>query len=588
MAKEIVRNRSGTSLAFGSPAGKTAIVVLGMHRSGTSSLSGSLCRLGCKEPTSLIPASDDNERGYYESLKIRDLNDAVLASAGSAWDDWRVFSESWISSPVATVFEEQACATIVQEYGLAQLIVVKDPRMCRMMPFWTRALNRAGYAIRCILLVRSPLEVASSLWLRDEFPIDKSLLLWLRHVLDAEAITRDLPRAVLHWPDFLDDWRLALTHAGEQISVSWPRLADQSASEIDHFLSPSLRHNVTTKEALVVDPYVNEWVRETYLAMVNLAAEPASINAWRALDEIRSEFSKACKIFGRALTDFEENLSRSQADVANTRSECERLAVEVVENQRHADTLVMEREVIANERNALRERLITAIEERNAVRAQLAALVGESDALTEQLASCNNELSKMMKVATNSRAALTFSRRTAVPAWKRVIGAGYRSIMPIPRQVSALRSTGKFHTKWYLSTYSDVSAAGMDPIEHYLRHGFSEGRFPHPLFDTLWYLQTYSDVLASGMNPFLHYIFHGWREGRSPNAFLNTGWYLANYHFVDIDPMMHYFTIGASDFLDPSSQFSTTAYVKRHENVDFSTINPLSHFLHEEKGKEPA
>lgn len=71
-----------------------------------------------------------------------------------------------------------------------------------------------------------------------------------------------------------------------------------------------------------------------------------------------------------------------------------------------------------------------------------------------------------------------------------------------------------FNADWYLQANSDVKAAGIDPIEHYLREGWKEGRDPTPLFSTNAYLALNPDVAASGQNPFVHYIKYGLREGR--------------------------------------------------------------------------
>ena len=38
-----------------------------------------------------------------------------------------------------------------------------------------------------------------------------------------------------------------------------------------------------------------------------------------------------------------------------------------------------------------------------------------------------------------------------------------------------------------------AAAAGIDPVAHYCRYGWQEGRFPNPYFDPAWYLQSNSD-----------------------------------------------------------------------------------------------
>ena len=82
------------------------------------------------------------------------------------------------------------------------------------------------------------------------------------------------------------------------------------------------------------------------------------------------------------------------------------------------------------------------------------------------------------------------------------------------KQLKLLQKSKFFNTEWYLSKYTDVAKAGVDPVEHYLMHGANEGRNPSDKFDTLYYIQTYKDVSDSKMNPLLHYINHGKKEGR--------------------------------------------------------------------------
>lgn len=77
-----------------------------------------------------------------------------------------------------------------------------------------------------------------------------------------------------------------------------------------------------------------------------------------------------------------------------------------------------------------------------------------------------------------------------------------------------LASSSLFSPAWYLLTYSDVAAAKLDPIQHYLDHGAREGRQPGPDFNSGGYLEANPDVAASGLNPLVHFIKYGRAEGR--------------------------------------------------------------------------
>ena len=73
-----------------------AILIAGMHRSGTSALSRTLNLVGCAMSEVLVGGDQrGNERGHWESQRINELNNEILASAGSRWDDWEAINPSW-------------------------------------------------------------------------------------------------------------------------------------------------------------------------------------------------------------------------------------------------------------------------------------------------------------------------------------------------------------------------------------------------------------------------------------------------------------------------------------------------------------
>ncbi len=77
-----------------------------------------------------------------------------------------------------------------------------------------------------------------------------------------------------------------------------------------------------------------------------------------------------------------------------------------------------------------------------------------------------------------------------------------------------IQGTALFDAAWYRSHYPDVAQSGIDPIMHYLEHGYKEGRDPGPLFSTEDYYKANPDVFHLGVDPLLHYIRHGKKEGR--------------------------------------------------------------------------
>ncbi len=75
-------------------------------------------------------------------------------------------------------------------------------------------------------------------------------------------------------------------------------------------------------------------------------------------------------------------------------------------------------------------------------------------------------------------------------------------------QMLLIEKSGLFDTSWYLTQYPDVAEAKMNPIQHYVLHGASEGRMPGPHFDTKRYIKDFPELLTSQLNPLVHYIKH--------------------------------------------------------------------------------
>ncbi len=298
------------------PFNKTAVLVLGMHRSGTSSAAGTLVRLGVAAPRHLIAPNPGNERGFWESKVIVDLNDAILAAGGSDWKDWRRFYPERIEGIEVDALRTRAKAALAEEFGDAGLAVMKDPRMCRLMPFWGPVFEEARWSVRALLPIRSPLEVAWSLNRRDGVGPAYGCLLWLRHVLDAEAETRGMARAVLDWPQFLGDRRKALIEVSEQLGLIWPHWDERALAEVDEFVSADLRRQRASEADLRTHPAVNDLVRETYVAMIDLVRDSEDNCVLRKLDGLRAGFEAASTIFECAMRDVDDEVRRIRSQAA--------------------------------------------------------------------------------------------------------------------------------------------------------------------------------------------------------------------------------------------------------------------------------
>jgi len=131
-----------------------------------------------------------------------------------------------------------------------------------------------------------------------------------------------------------------------------------------------------------------------------------------------------------------------------------------------------------------------------------------------------------------------------------------------------------FDPGFYLRTYPDVAAAGINPFCHYLKWGNAEGRRPHPLFDTEFYLRKNPDVRAAGIDPLVHYVRHGAAENRKPHPLFEPNYYRAETG----NSLVHFLNAGVSA-RNPHPLFDCAAYLEANPDVLAAGVNPLVHYL---------
>jgi hypothetical protein len=240
---------------------RVAILVSGMHRSGTSALTRAISLLGAALPDHLIEGRvGDNEPGFWEGRAVVDLNQQILDAAGSWWAGWQRIDTDSLPER-ASVIERIRSVVREELAGAGDLLVIKDPRISRLLPLWTEALTQERYRTVHVVTVRPPQEVAASVGRRNGLGERASALSWLAHTLDAELFTQGQPRVFVSFTRLIDDWRREMTRVSDVLGVCWPRAYDDVAPEVDRFIDPGLRHRSITPLAAVEPVYaiVQRW-----------------------------------------------------------------------------------------------------------------------------------------------------------------------------------------------------------------------------------------------------------------------------------------------------------------------------------------
>jgi hypothetical protein len=178
-------------------------LVAGMHRSGTSAVAGALRHMGARLPTDLIPAADDNPDGFWESQSILQIHEEMLASGGLLWDDLRGLDDAWFRGEEAAKWVGRLREAVTALAGGGDHLVIKDPRLCRLLPVWSRLADETGWEIKVVIPCRNPVDVAASLHARSWMPRHYAVLLWLVHFIDAERYSRGHPRRFILYDELI-------------------------------------------------------------------------------------------------------------------------------------------------------------------------------------------------------------------------------------------------------------------------------------------------------------------------------------------------------------------------------------------------
>lgn len=619
---------------------RQAVLVLGMHRSGTSALSGVLASLGAKPPRTLLPQAKDNPKGFWESAELMKFHDRILASSGSRWNDWEEFNPDWLDSVVAEQFMDLLPSLIEQEFGDARLLLLKDPRMCRFVPFWLKALERLDISPKVVVPLRGPGEVARSLQVRNGFGPSRAMLMWLRHVLDAESSTRQAARSFIHYDDLLGDWRGQVKKIGSELDIKWPRWSSSVEIEVDNYLSDELRHHLHGDEVAGVDRELLGWIAQTIEATDKLVDAPdLQKDAQAVLDKVRIEFGRSSAIYATVVREHEikanDDVSKLGRELENSSSKTAELAARLAAaNQEVAllstrdtaygeamaslsqDVARRDAEIEAHQVAALeKERLLAMHRNDLESLAQTTAaqarqlLAWEADAAMLKVANAEDKQARAQceaereSLKASERRLLEFRsqadlRLTEVRAIVVQLGAENRELnVRSVQQANSIEDRYREIAKLTKSMIANEREALEHRIAMERKVGLQEGEL-EKLRQELALIRRHWSWRMGGPIRRAYRILKGVRTAEDPVAkdantiresgWFDAAWYIERYPDVaasGIDPTLHYLEFGALEGRDPSPKFDTNFYVRTYTDVAVSGINPLLHFIQYGQGE---
>jgi glycosyltransferase involved in cell wall biosynthesis len=434
------------------------IVVLGMHRSGTSAITRALKVLGVDVGGRLLLAADgddgDNETGFWEDIDFNGLNIELL----------RVIDKDWFyTSPVTQIDLEilnkkgyflKAETLVKEKLKDRKLFGVKDPRMAKLLPFWKEVFARSDINVNYVLAIRQPLSVVKSIENRGWGGRERIFLLWLNHVIESLSLTDNTSRVIVDYDHLMRDSEHELERMARSLNlpVDKKELDDYQSKFLDH----NLQHSKYQPQDCGLDSDCPALAAEIYLKLQAVISESGCADDAGFQQQVMQwtdEFDR----LGPMLTYIDRTLVEAiQAAGRQRQKESENadLRHEVAENHRkfgEVSEILSHRE---HEASDLREAL-SELAEQNGHRCR------EIDALTTQV--------------TEIQSSTSWRITAPIRLVKKTCGALYLSLS------SKRRNNNDFNPDWYLEQNPDVKNSGQDPLAHYLEYGQTRVRARRPL-----------------------------------------------------------------------------------------------------------
>lgn len=276
------------------------VIVTGSGRSGTSSVAGTLKRLGLHIPQPEVPADERNPRGYYETAWVAAFHKVWLDDVPVRTIDARPHAGEIAMSTVTPEREDELRDWLRAELAAqpaGTVTAVKETRAYWVYPLWERVAADVGASLTSLTMLRHPAQVVRS---RDAAYLSgeseqfrrqretTNVAAWLNSVFETERATRGRPRAFVPYYDLIADWRAAMTRAFDQLGLAMPDVSGHHP--VDDFVSTSLNRSAPDWEGLMVSRSLVDLAERTWAAATALVARPDDEAATALLEQLRVEY----------------------------------------------------------------------------------------------------------------------------------------------------------------------------------------------------------------------------------------------------------------------------------------------------------
>lgn len=183
---------------------KRLVIILGMHRSGTSLTARLSQCMGAYlgEENELMGASLGNPDGHYENVEVVRINNHILDACDREWYSLETPEPDYDSPQIIREMEELK-RVIQRLLKRSDTAVIKDPRISILLPLWDKVLKEIEIKVDYIWVFRNPLEVMESLRKRNGYSSKHGLLLWSHYNLSILKYLQGKKYLLINYKDIL-------------------------------------------------------------------------------------------------------------------------------------------------------------------------------------------------------------------------------------------------------------------------------------------------------------------------------------------------------------------------------------------------
>lgn len=253
------------------------IVVLGMHRSGTSAITRGLQAVGANLGDRFLAPGEDNPKGFWEDKDFERLNREIFECLGASWDRLTPFTPEECARLGSAGFADRAATLLSTKLPPSGTFAFKHPRTAKLFPFWREVFLRGPQETCYLLAVRHPLSVAESLNKRDGMDKIYGSLMWLGHIIPSLDLPSGCPAMVSDYDLLIANPEAELRRIAKEFNLVVDE--DRLGAYTKDFLTKDLRHALHTLGDLKRNVDVPALVADVYSGLLALARDDLRIGS---------------------------------------------------------------------------------------------------------------------------------------------------------------------------------------------------------------------------------------------------------------------------------------------------------------------